>query len=128
MYKILAVIMVFALSGCATTGGSPVVDLNMSQANSIEYPQALKDCNAIASANTNVAGSAATGAVVGAAISAGLFAAVGAIIGVDVGLSAAVGAAVGGVQNALRGASGSLETSQQIVRNCLKQKGFAVYN
>ena len=128
MYKIIVVLMFFALSGCATTGGgfySPVVD--PSQANSIEYAQALKDCNAIASANTSTAGSTATGAVGGAAIAAGLFAIVGSIVGVDIGLSAAVGAAVGGVQGALRGVSGSLETSQQIVRSCLVSKGFTVY-
>ncbi|MDW7618686.1 MAG: hypothetical protein SCG84_02185 [Nitrosomonadaceae bacterium] len=129
MNKIAALLMIFALTGCATTGGggfySPVVD--PSQANSIEYAQALKDCNAIESANTSLAGSTATGAVGGAAIGAGLGAIVGAILGVDVGSLAGAAAAVGGVRGALDGASGSLNKSQTIVRNCLVSKGFKVY-
>lgn len=131
MNKIAALIMIFALTGCASTGGSvnsfyqPVID--PSQADSLEYAQALKDCNAIASANTNVAGSAATGAVGGAAIFAGLGAIVGAIIGVDVGTAAGAAAAIGGARGAVGGATGSLNKSQTIVRNCLVSRGFKVY-
>lgn len=131
MNKIAALIMVFALPGCATTGSSvgsyyqPVID--PSQANTPEYMQALQECNAIANDNTSMAGSTATGAVGGAAIGAGLGAIVGAILGVDVGTAAGAAAAIGGAQGGIGGAAGSLNKSQTIVRNCLVSRGFKVY-
>lgn len=127
-----ALILIYGLTGCASTGSNsvnsfyqPVVD--PSQADSIEYAQALHDCNAIASNSTSIAGSAATGAVGGAAIAAGLGAIVGAILGVDVGTAAGAAAAIGGAQGAIGGTAGSLNKSQTIVRNCLISKGFKVY-
>lgn len=133
MNKIFVLVILFVLAGCATTGvGSisksfyqPVVD--PSQADSIEYRQALHECNAIENNNTNLAGSALTGAIGGGAIGAGLGAIVGAMFGVDVGALAGFGAAIGGARGAIDGATGSLNKSQTIVRNCVASKGFKVY-
>lgn len=108
----------FLISGCATTPSyRPVVDMQGVDANA--YERDLVECKAYA-AQVSPGQSAAAGAVVGTAFGALLGAAIG---GRDnVGLGARVGAAQGlGV-----GAASGVSSQFDILKNCLRGRGYRV--
>ncbi len=108
------------LAGCASTGtGSnfrPIVDNKGVDLN--RYEADLQECQAYAKNTANAGKSGAGGAAVGAALGVAL-----ALIGGDKKLaSAGAGAVVGGAVGASAG-----ETSQRdIIRNCLRGRGYKV--
>lgn len=115
---LIAVALVAALAGCATTpnGYRPVVDHGQSSGN---YEQDLAECQQIATQRASQAQSAGAGALIGALFGAAL----GAAVGLD---SSGVGrmAAVGGVHGVAAGATDS--TQRDIVTRCVSGRGWNV--
>jgi outer membrane lipoprotein SlyB len=113
--NVLLLAAVLALAGCTTTD-EIIIDkkgVDMSR-----YQQDLAECRSYASevqTGKKVAKGAASGAVVG-----GL---VGAITG-DAGKAAGVGAVGGGA----RGANEGSREEVQVVKNCLRGRGYRVLN
>lgn len=108
-----------ALAGCRNTGSNPIVD--MQGVNVAQYNRDLADCRSYADqveAGREVARGAAAGAVVGGAI--------GAIAGNSD--TAERGAGVGAVAGAARGARDASREREQVIRNCLRGRGYRVLN
>lgn len=115
-------ILVFSLAGCGSNApGRPIVD--MKGVDRVQYQQDLDECSVYAD-EVQVGKKAATGAVAGAAV--------GAAVGViwdghndhSVGRDAATGAVLGGA-----GGTGSgISERNQVVKNCLRNRGYAVLN
>jgi outer membrane lipoprotein SlyB len=107
---------VFVITGCAQ---QPIIDtkgVNMAQ-----YNQDLADCQTYADqvlVGRKALGGAAAGAVVGAAI--------GAAVGNSDTAQRAAG--VGAVAGAGKGTGRGLQEKQQVIRNCLRNRGYAVLN
>lgn len=114
------------LSACAYNQ-SPVVDL--AGKTDAEYQQDLAYCESFAAsvdkqeasrvaAANGAASGAGTGAIVGA-FDDGLEGALGGVI---------VGALVGAVSGSIEGAVEATETQERVLRNCLFDKGYNVYD
>jgi hypothetical protein len=101
------------LAGCAS---DPIIDTR--NVDMVQYEKDLADCEQVAE-QVDTGGKAAKSAAAGAAVGAAL----GAIWG-DVGSSAAAGAVSGG--------SGGLlsadEEKARVVKNCLRNRGYAILN
>ncbi|HHG3112087.1 TPA: glycine zipper family protein [Vibrio parahaemolyticus] len=132
MYKpLLLVVLSSSLAACAYNQ-KPVVDMkNVDQA---QYEQDFAYCQGYAekvdkteAAKSDATNGAMTGALIGAAAGAledGIGgAAVGAVAGSAVG-AGAVGAGAG----ALGGANDSTKTQALVLRKCLQNKGYTVYD
>jgi len=102
-------------SGCASSQSKPIIDpagVDMAQ-----YEIDVTECEQVATQVEQKAGtSAVEGAVVGGVI--------GAIFDNNVGEAAAAGAVIGGVKG---GASTEKEKSQ-VVKNCLRDRGYRILN
>lgn len=127
MNKFISIAIIsLGLSACAYNQ-SPVVDLaNVSQP---EYQQDLASCEAFA-AQVDKAEAGKVGAANSAAAGAGTGAIVGAF---DDGLEgalagAAIGAIVGGISGGIEGAVDATDTQARVLRNCLADKGYKVYD
>ena len=105
-----------ALQGCAS---DPIIDTR--GVDMRKYNQDLADCEAYAD-QVMVTRKAAAGAVAGAVV--------GAAIGAAVGNSdtAQAGAGVGAISGASKGTARGLSEKQRVVRNCLRNRGYAVLN
>ncbi len=114
------------LSACAYNQ-SPVVDL--AGKTDAEYQQDLAYCESFAAsvdkeeasrvaAANGAASGAGTGAIVGA-FDDGLEGALGGVL---------VGALVGAVSGSIEGAVAATETQERVLRNCLFEKGYNVYD
>jgi outer membrane lipoprotein SlyB len=119
MYKTFITLLTLCLftSGCA--GKQIIVDtkgVNMAQ-----YNQDLNECTAYAE-QVNVGRQAAGRALAGAAV--------GAAIGAAVGNSdtAQRGAGVGAIAGGAKGTGSAQREKQVVVRNCLRNRGYAVLN
>lgn len=113
--------MALALGGCASHNrpGEPIVDL--SNADPIRYERDLGECRQFADQvpmGTRIGAGAAAGAVLGG------------VIGAAVGNSntAARGAGVGAASGTFRGTADGLRERSQVVKNCLRQRGYRVLN
>ncbi|MEM6708889.1 MAG: glycine zipper family protein [Pseudomonadota bacterium] len=118
---LLLLLGTFALGGCASHNrpGEPIVDLT--GVDPVLYDQDLGECRVFAKqvpVATQTGAGAAAGAVLGTVI--------GAAIG-DSG-TAARGAGVGAANGAARGAFGGFRERSQVVKNCLRQRGYRVLN
>ncbi len=104
------------LQGCKS---DPIIDTR--GVDMRKYNQDLADCEAYAE-QVMVARKAAGGAVAGAVV--------GAAIGAAVGNSdtAQAGAGVGAISGASKGTARGLSEQQRVVRNCLRNRGYAVLN
>lgn len=108
------------LAGCAV--GDPVIDTRgVDQA---RYSQDLAECRVYAD-NVSTGGRAASGAAGTALLGAALGAVTGAVTG-DPGAGAAIGAGTGGIFGGASGAGSAAEEKGRIVRNCLRNRGYAV--
>jgi hypothetical protein len=112
------------LYGCATY--RPVVDtqniISMDQ-----YERDTLECQEYAKrVSTGV--STIAGASIGAGIGAITGLIVGATLGVDAGQLAGFGAAVGGLHGALSGGSAAARSQREIIKNCLRGRGYNVLN
>ncbi|EGQ8296538.1 glycine zipper family protein [Vibrio parahaemolyticus] len=127
MYKpLLLVVLSSSLAACAYNQ-KPVVDMtNVDQA---QYEQDFAYCQGYAEKvdNTEAAKSDATnGAMTGALIGAAAGALEDGIGGAAVGTVA--GSAVGAGAGALGGANDSTKTQALVLRKCLQNKGYTVYD
>jgi outer membrane lipoprotein SlyB len=115
---LLAVVL---MSGCATTDkiSEPIIDRR--GVDPYQYEIDLADCGAYAdevASGTKAGAGAVGGAVVGGAV--------GAIFG---GSSGAVeGAGAGAVVGGARGVGDAMRERTQVIKNCLRNRGYAVLN
>ncbi|WP_286341295.1 glycine zipper family protein [Ferrimonas sp. YFM] len=124
--KAIYLLPLLALGGCAYNQ-APIVDLNGKD--QAQYEQDYAYCQEYAlkvdkgeAAKVGAANSAAVGAGGGAVVGAIENGLEGALIG------AAVGAAAGGAYGAAEGSVRATETQALVLRNCLKEKGYKVYD
>ncbi len=127
MYKpLLLVVLSSSLAACAYNQ-KPVVDMtNVDQA---QYEQDFAYCQGYAekvdkteAAKSDAANGAMTGALIGAAAGALEDGIGGAAVG------AVAGSAVGAGAGALGGANDSTKTQALVLRKCLQNKGYTVYD
>ncbi|EGQ8805380.1 glycine zipper family protein [Vibrio parahaemolyticus] len=127
MYKpLLLVVLSSSLAACAYNQ-KPVVDMtNVDQA---QYEQDFAYCQGYAekvdkteAAKSDATNSAMTGALIGAAAGALEDGIGGAAVG------AVAGSAVGAGAGALGGANDSTKTQALVLRKCLQNKGYTVYD
>ena len=110
-------VTLFVCAACAQR--QPIIDtkgVNMAQ-----YRQDLAECEVYADqvrVGQRAAGGAAVGAVVGAAVGA-------AVSDSD---AAKRGAGAGAIVGATKGTGRAVGEQQQVVRNCLRNRGYAVLN
>ncbi|NNN78062.1 glycine zipper family protein [Vibrio sp. 11-4(1)] len=128
MYKPFILVMTLAstLSAC-TYNQKPVVD--MTNVDPAKYEQDFLYCQGYAdnvdkteSAKSEAANGAVTGALIGAAAGALESGIGGAAVG------AAAGGAVGAGAGALSGSNDSTKTQSLVLRKCLQNKGYTVYD
>ncbi|ATI45485.1 hypothetical protein [Vibrio parahaemolyticus] len=131
MYKpLLLVVLSSSLAACAYNQ-KPVVDMtNVDQA---QYEQDFAYCQGYAekvdkteAAKSDATNGAMTGALIGAAAGALEDGIGGAAVGAAVG--AVAGSAVGAGAGALGGANDSTKTQALVLRKCLQNKGYTVYD
>lgn len=117
--KVLSVILILALTGCAGTGARfvPIVDRP-----SDNYPTDLLECQAHAEKVMSAAQGAMAGAVGGALLGALL----GRAMGGD-GLSN-YGMKVGALSGATSAAAGAETNQRAIISKCLASRGHSVLN
>ncbi|PWF73459.1 glycine zipper family protein [Vibrio sp. T9] len=128
MYKPFILVMTLAstLSAC-TYNQKPVVD--MTNVDPAKYEQDFLYCQGYAdnvdkteAAKSEAANGAVTGALIGAAAGALESGIGGAAVG------AAAGGAVGAGAGALSGSNDSTKTQSLVLRKCLQNKGYTVYD
>ncbi|HHX8285636.1 MULTISPECIES: hypothetical protein [Vibrio] len=128
MYKPFILVMTLAstLSAC-TYNQKPVVD--MTNVEPAKYEQDFLYCQGYAdnvdkteAAKSEAANGAVTGALIGAAAGALESGIGGAAVG------AAAGGAVGAGAGALSGSNDSTKTQSLVLRKCLQNKGYTVYD
>lgn len=107
--------------GCASSY-EPIIDTK--DVDQARYQADLAECRQYAE-QVDVGTSAGAGAGIGAAIGAATGAAVGAITG-SPGTGAAVGAAGGGTSGLFGGGLRGVEKERQVIRNCLRGRGYNV--
>ena len=100
-------------AGCAS---DPIVDMH--GVDQEKYDSYLAACREYAD-QVDVASGAAGGAALGAVI--------GAITGAP-GTGAAVGAASGGATGGVSGGSSRTSRQDRVVRNCLRERGYSVFD
>lgn len=106
-------------AGCTS---DPIVDMRGVDQES--YASDLAACREYAD-QVDIASGAAGGTAIGAAGGAALGAVLGAITG-DPGTGAALGAVSGGATGGVSGGGSRASRKDRIVRNCLRQRGYAV--
>lgn len=113
---ILSFATILLLAACAQ---QPIIDTK--GVNMTTYNKDLRECEAYAE-QVQIAGKAAGGAVAGAVV--------GAVIGAAVGNSdtAQRGAGAGAAAGAAKGTGRGVQEKRQVVRNCLRNRGYAVLN
>lgn len=118
---LLVGLLVLLSSGCAShhRPGEPIVDLQ--GADPVQYEQDLGDCRQFAK-QVNVGTRTGAGAVAGAVLGG----AIGAVIG-DSG-TASKGAGVGAIHGGARGTFSGYRERSQVVKSCLRQRGYRVLN
>jgi outer membrane lipoprotein SlyB len=117
-YTITAILMVFALAACTSTNE---IIIDQKGVNMTAYQNDLAECQSYSEA-VETGNKAAVGAASGAVIG-GL---VGAITGGPEG--AARGAGVGVVGGGAKGAGEGKKEEVQVVKNCLRGRGYRVLN
>jgi outer membrane lipoprotein SlyB len=131
MYKgILIGLVIIVLPGCSHhhhsrhgsnySGGSNII-IDIKGVDMQYYQQDLQECQGFAT-QVPVAGKATKTAVGGAVV--------GGVVGVIVGDSgtAKKGAGVGAVTGAVKGTSSGYRERRQVVKNCLRGRGYRVLN
>lgn len=117
LFYSLLIFCLLVTAGCAARRGGVVIDpagVDMGQ-----YHRDLADCQEIArQVRGKVVGGAVGGAVVGGAVG-------GVVGGSD---TAQKGAGSGAVVGAARGARATRQERQLVVKNCLRNRGYAVLN
>ena len=117
--SILSMVLVAFLASCAATDDRPIVD--MQGVSIAQYNSDLAECRSYADdveAGRQVARGTVAGAVVGGAV--------GAVVGNSDTAQRTAGA--GAVVGAARSAGGVVREREQVIRNCLRGRGYRVLN
>lgn len=119
--ELVLLLAIGALSACASTprGGNVIIDTQ--GVNMQAYQTDLNECRAYAD-EVSVAQQAAQGAAVGAVVTG----AIGAVVGGQ--RVAERGAAAGGISGGARGTMSGLQEREQVVKTCLRGRGYKVLN
>ncbi|AFU98205.1 glycine zipper family protein [Simiduia agarivorans] len=112
-------VFIFALTLTACARNKPIVDTK--GIDPVAYEQDLAECQQYA-AQVDTGGKAAGGAVAGAVVGG----AMGAVINGSKG--ARTGAGVGAIGSTAKGAARGAREQQQVVKNCLRGRGYKVLN
>lgn len=118
IYRIAVVLLVLVFSGCA---GKDRIIIDEAQSDMTHYAQDRAECESYAD-QVSVAGDAGKGAVAGAVV--------GGLVGAAVGNSrtAQRGAGAGAVVGGAKGAGKGKREKQQVIKNCLRNRGYKVLN
>lgn len=113
------VLFAIAVAGMAACSSRPIVD--MKGVDPAKYDRDLAECESYGR-QVNVGGKAAAGAVGGAVV--------GAVFGAVVGNheTAQRTAGAGGVLGSAKGTGRGLNEREQVVRNCMRNRGYVVLN
>ena len=116
LYYIAIVAITFS-AGCATNRSKPIIDPDSVDMELYQYD--LAECEQIAEQVEQKAGSGAVGGAL-----------VGGVIGAIVGDSDSVkrSAGVGGVLGGVKGAGATEREKSQVVKNCLRNRGYEILN
>jgi outer membrane lipoprotein SlyB len=120
-FRTIALLLVLAATGCSSNANRPIVD--MKGVNPYLYEEDLAECSEYAD-QVAVGQKAATGAAAGAAVGA----AIGVIWDGERGSSPARGAATGAVLGGSGGVAGGMKERSEVVKSCLRQRGYRVLN
>ncbi len=124
--KVSSALLATALiAGCASSY-TPVVDFQASTNTPENFDQNLEACRNLAQQGSGAVEDAAVAGVGGAALGAATGAIAGAILGGGAGTGAAAGAAIGGTAGTVGGAAQGVSDEKQMVRNCLRGRGYSV--
>lgn len=120
MKRIISIVLIAALVGCAGTGAAyrPLIDVG--RGNVAAYESDLSDCQRYAAQVAGAAERAAAGAIIGALFGAALAAAAGS------GYSRNSSATVGAVAGAAQGGAGGERDQRTVIRRCLAGRGYSV--
>ncbi len=118
----LAVAAAVAVTACSTY--TPIVDSRQPGFDEARYERDLWECRRYA-AQIDEVRNTMEGAVLGALVAAAFGAIVGSFGG-NVGEGAAIGASVGGLGGGVGGYGEAQARQNQVVRNCLAGRGYAV--
>lgn len=121
MNRSFPILLSLCLAACAQSY-EPIID--MKGVDEAKYRQDLSECRAYAE-EVSPAGEAAKSGGIGAALGAALGAIAGAFTG-GAGRGAAIGASVGGVGGAASGVGQGVSDQKQVIRNCLRGRGYSV--
>lgn len=119
--RAFAALLVLAVAGCSGNANKPIVD--MKGVNPYLYEEDLAECSEYAD-QVAVGEKALTGAAAGAAVGA----AIGVIWDGEGGSSPARGAGTGAVLGGTGGIASGVNERSQVVKNCLRQRGYRVLN
>ncbi len=127
MYAKLSVALLAGamIAGC-TSSYTPTVDFAASTNTPENYNQNLEECRNLAQQGGSAVEDAAVAGVGGAALGAATGAIAGAILGGGAGTGAAAGAAIGGTVGTVGGGAQGISDEKQMVRNCLRGRGYSV--
>ena len=121
MKKLLCVILILCVAGCATY--RPTVDTRGVDMN--RYESDLAECQKYAE-KVSPGKTALAGAGVGAALGAVIGVIVGVAFNVDPGDMAGFGAALGGFQGAVTGGAEAGMSQMDIIKRCMAGRGYVV--
>jgi outer membrane lipoprotein SlyB len=124
-FRLSAAALLFVLAACSQTW-NPVVDMQTPGFDNARYSGDLAYCRQLA-AQVSPAEEGLIGALAGGALGAATGAALGAATG-NVGAGAAIGAAGAGVLGAGAGVAHGASSQMDIIRNCLRGRGYNVLN
>lgn len=119
-----AVILGVAAVLAAACSRQPIIDTTKPGFDNVAYQHDLAICEEFAD-QVDVGGEALVGGLIGAAAGAAIGAIGGAIAG-DAGLGAAIGAATGGGSGVIGGGADAYASRGEVVRNCLRERGYVV--
>lgn len=117
LFRILVGAAVVALMGACSSSPGPIVDTK--GVNMAKYHDDLADCEGFAE-QVRIENGMARGAAAGGAVGA----ATGAILGESVGEYAGVGAVAGAAKSGIRGD----QEKSQVVKRCMRGRGYRVLN
>ncbi len=124
--KVSAAFLATALiAGCADSY-TPTVDFKASTNTPENFDRDLEECRNLAKQGSGTVEDAAVAGVGGAALGAATGAIAGAILGGGAGTGAAAGAAIGGTVGTAGGAVKGVSDEKQMIRNCLRGRGYSV--
>lgn len=119
----VAISLAIGLAACAEQV-RPIIDPATSVGGGRNYEYDVAQCQDLAR-QVDAGGRTVGGALIGGAIGAAGGAIIGAFTG-NVGGGAAIGASMGGLTGGVGGAGSAAASTENVVRNCMARRGYAV--